>query len=59
MKVSMRHCLKPDAWCYLYGGLEAKHCPGTVKSSTVDYYWTRDADIMDMCKKKIIADSRT
>ena len=32
-------------WCYLTGGLKGKECPGAIKSSGGDYYWTKDAEI--------------
>ena len=27
-------------WCYLWGGLNAKSCPGAKKSVNGDFYWT-------------------
>jgi len=32
-------------WCYLSGGSKGKECPGAVKSSAGDFYWTKDEDI--------------
>ena len=29
-------------WCYLGGEMNAKSCPGAIKSRTGDFYWTKD-----------------
>jgi len=38
------YCRDPDnvgfSWCYLKGGLRAKHCPGAIMATTRDKYWS-------------------
>jgi len=37
-------------WCYLKGGLSAKDCPGAVKSSNLDMYWSEKPCEESVCK---------
>ena len=32
-------------WCYLSGGMNASSCPGALKSSVGDFYFSSHADV--------------
>ena len=32
-------------WCYLAGNMNARSCPGAVKSGSRDFYWTKHPSV--------------